>query len=115
MAARPAQWPALKERLAAIFKQKTRDEWCEIMEGTDVCFAAVLSLTEARSTRTTSTGARSSRWPASCSPVRRHASVHTPGEVRLPPHAGRHTDDVLADWGVSRDRIAELRSSGAIA
>ena len=41
------QWPALKERLAAIFKAKTRDEWCEIMEGTDVCFAPVLSLTEA--------------------------------------------------------------------
>ena len=33
--------------MAAIFKQKTRDEWCEIMEGTDVCFAPVLSLTEA--------------------------------------------------------------------
>jgi len=40
----------------------------------------------------------------------------TPGEVRSPPpHAGQHTDDVLADWGVSQDRIAELRSSGAIA
>ena len=36
MAARPGQWPALKERLAGIFRTKTRDEWCEIMEGTDV-------------------------------------------------------------------------------
>ena len=42
-----AQWPALKERLAAIFKTKTRDEWCAIMEGTDVCFAPVLSMGEA--------------------------------------------------------------------
>src|SRR3546814_144822 len=41
------QWVALKERLAGVFKGKTRDEWCEIMEGTDVCFAPVLSLTEA--------------------------------------------------------------------
>ena len=42
-----SQWPALKERIAEIFKTKTRDEWCEIMEHTDVCFAPVLSLAEA--------------------------------------------------------------------
>ncbi len=41
------QWPALKEKLAEVFKQKTRDEWVAIMEGTDVCFAPVLSLAEA--------------------------------------------------------------------
>ncbi|HZU71190.1 MAG TPA: CaiB/BaiF CoA-transferase family protein, partial [Acidimicrobiales bacterium] len=42
-----SQWAALKERLAAVFRTKTRDEWCSIMEGTDVCFAPVLSLSEA--------------------------------------------------------------------
>ena len=41
------QWPALSEKLTVIFKMKTRDEWCELMEGTDVCFAPVLSLSEA--------------------------------------------------------------------
>ena len=41
------QWPALKERVAGIIKQKTRDEWCAIMDGTDICFAPVLSLAEA--------------------------------------------------------------------
>jgi alpha-methylacyl-CoA racemase len=40
-------WPALKEKMAAVFKSKTRDEWCAIMQGTDVCFAPVLSLSEA--------------------------------------------------------------------
>ncbi|MBN8815298.1 MAG: CoA transferase [Sphingomonas sp.] len=44
-----AQWPAQKERLTAIFKSKTRDEWCALMEGTDVCFAPVLSMAEAAS------------------------------------------------------------------
>ncbi len=39
------QWPAMKDRVAAIFRTKTRDEWCELMEGTDVCFAPVLSIT----------------------------------------------------------------------
>jgi len=42
-----ARWPALKERLAAVFKTKTRDEWCALMEGTDVCFAPVLTMSEA--------------------------------------------------------------------
>ena len=40
-------WPGLKQKLAEIFKTKTREEWCRIMEGTDVCFAPVLSLAEA--------------------------------------------------------------------
>jgi len=41
------QWPAMKEKMTAVFKSKTRAEWCTIMEGTDVCFAPVLSLSEA--------------------------------------------------------------------
>ncbi len=41
------QWPELKAALALVFRRKTRDEWCEIMEGSDVCFAPVLRLTEA--------------------------------------------------------------------
>jgi alpha-methylacyl-CoA racemase len=40
-------WPGLKDRLAAIFRTRTRDEWCALMEGTDICFAPVLSLAEA--------------------------------------------------------------------
>ena len=40
-------WPALKQNLAAIFKSKNRDEWCAIMEGTDICFAPVLTMAEA--------------------------------------------------------------------
>jgi len=40
-------WPAMKAKMAAVFRTKTRDEWCAIMQGTDVCFAPVLSLSEA--------------------------------------------------------------------
>jgi alpha-methylacyl-CoA racemase len=40
-------WPALKQKLVAVFKTKTREEWCKIMEGTDVCFAPVLTMAEA--------------------------------------------------------------------
>jgi alpha-methylacyl-CoA racemase len=40
-------WPALKQKLVEVFKSKTRDDWCKIMEGTDICFAPVLTMAEA--------------------------------------------------------------------
>ncbi|MEO7428713.1 MAG: CaiB/BaiF CoA-transferase family protein [Acidimicrobiales bacterium] len=111
-----AQWPALKERIAAIFKAKTRDEWCELMEGTDVCFAPVLSLAEAPQHphnvhRETFVELQGVVQPA---PAPRFSA--TPASVQRPPsHAGQHTDEVLADWGLDTDRIAKLRDANAIA
>ena len=43
----PKAWPALKEKLKTVFKSKTREDWCKIMEGTDICFAPVLTMSEA--------------------------------------------------------------------
>ncbi len=43
----PAQWPALKQRIAQMFVQHTRQHWCDLLEGTDACFAPVLDLDEA--------------------------------------------------------------------
>ena len=40
-------WPELSARLREVFLQKTRDQWCELMEGSDVCFAPVLNIEEA--------------------------------------------------------------------
>jgi alpha-methylacyl-CoA racemase len=111
-----AQWPALKERLAEVFKAKTRDEWCTLMEGTDVCFAPVLSMAEAPQHphnvhRETFLELDGVVQPA---PAPRFSG--TPASVSRPPaHAGQHTDEVLADWGLAADRIAELRAAGAIA
>jgi alpha-methylacyl-CoA racemase len=110
------KWAELKERLRAIFKTKTRDAWCEIMEGSDVCFAPVLSLSEApehphikaRSTFVSVAGA------LQAAPAPRFS--RTPGEISRPPaHAGQHTDEALADWGVSASEIAKLREAKAIA
>jgi alpha-methylacyl-CoA racemase len=111
-----SQWVALKERLAGIFRTKTRDEWCEIMEGTDVCFAPVLAMAEAPlhphiAQRGTFTEVAGVTQPA---PAPRFS--RTPGSIeRPPPHAGQHTDEVLAEWGVPAERVAELKSSGAVA
>jgi alpha-methylacyl-CoA racemase len=111
-----AQWPALKERLAAVFRTKTRAEWCELMEGTDVCFAPVLSIPEAvehphNVARGTFVEVAGIPQPG---PAPRFS--RTPGEIRRPPpHAGQHTDEVLASAGIDADRIAKLREAGAVA
>jgi alpha-methylacyl-CoA racemase len=109
-------WAPSKERLAAIFRSKTRDEWCQIMEGTDVCFAPVLSLAEApehphNKARGTFVEVAGVRQPG---PAPRFG--RTPGAIARPPaHAGEHTDQTLADWGFSDGEIAALRGEGAIA
>ena len=43
-----SRWPELKARFAAVFRTKTRDQWCALLEGTDACFAPVLTFSEAR-------------------------------------------------------------------
>jgi alpha-methylacyl-CoA racemase len=110
------QWPALKERLAAIFKTKTRDEWSELMEGTDVCFAPVLSIPEAiehphNVDRHTFVEVAGIRQPGPAPRFSRTA----PEIASPPPHAGQHTDEILAAAGFDADRVAKLREAGAIA
>jgi alpha-methylacyl-CoA racemase len=110
------QWPALKERLAAIFKTKTRDEWSALMEGTDVCFAPILSIPEAiehphNVDRHTFVEVAGIRQPG---PAPRFSRTE-PEIVSPPPHAGQHTDEILAAAGFDADRVAKLREAGAIA
>ncbi|HVF75206.1 MAG TPA: CaiB/BaiF CoA-transferase family protein [Acidimicrobiales bacterium] len=109
-------WPQLKERMAEVFRTKTRDEWCALMEHTDVCFAPVLSMTEAvkhphNVARQTFVDVAGVTQPA---PAPRFS--RTPGAVQRPPaQPGQHTDEVLADWGFAADEVAKLREARAIA
>jgi alpha-methylacyl-CoA racemase len=111
-----SQWPATKERFRALFKTKTRDEWTEILEGTDVCFAPVLSMREARDhphnrARETFVEVEGSPQPA---PAPRFSRTAARIE-RPPPHPGQHTDEALADWGLDAGEIRRLREAKAIA
>ena len=112
-----ARWGEMKERLAAIFLTRTRDEWSAVMEGTDVCFAPVLTMQEATRhphnvERGTFTEVAGIVQPA---PAPRFS--RTEAQVQRPPaHVGQHTVEVLGDWlGMSDERLAELRASGALA
>ena len=109
-------WPALKERLAGIFRTRTRDEWCEIMEGTDVCFAPVLSMAEAPRHPHNVHRGTFLEVAGITQPGPSPRFSRTPGAIRTPPaHAGQHTDEVLTEAGFDTDRLAKLREAGAIA
>ena len=111
-----SQWPALKDRFAAIFRSKTRDEWTAIFDGADACVVPVLTISEAVAhphnvQRGTFTDVAGVVQPAPAPRFDR-----TPGEIsKPPPHAGQHTDEILRDAGLDADRIAKLRDAGAVA
>jgi alpha-methylacyl-CoA racemase len=111
-----ARWPELRARLTEVFKQKTREEWCAIMEGSDVCFAPVLSMAEAarhphNQARGTFVEVDGVPQPA---PAPRF-SRSKPAIQRPPSRRGEHTEPALGDWGFSAADIAALRADGAIA
>jgi alpha-methylacyl-CoA racemase len=110
------QWPAMKERLVELFKTKTRDEWCELMEMSDVCFAPVLSMTEAPAHPHNEARGTFVERDGIVQPAPAPRFDRTPGGIQRPPsHAGQHTDEVLAEWGVDATTIAKLHETGAIA
>ena len=111
-----SMWPELKAELAAIFKRRTRDEWCELMEHSDICFAPVLSMEEApkhphnvhRGTFVERNGV------VQPGPAPRFS--RTEAEIQRPPaHAGQHTDELLADVGYAAEEISALRQAGSVA
>ncbi len=109
------RWPAEKERLAATFRTKTRDEWCALLEHTDACFAPVLTPLEApehphnRARRTFLEHAGAPQ-PA---PAPRFS--RTAADVPDPPmHPGDGTEAVLADWGFAAGEVARLRDAGVV-
>ncbi|MGB1630634.1 MAG: CaiB/BaiF CoA transferase family protein [Acidimicrobiales bacterium] len=109
-------WPELKEELAAIFKTRTRDEWCDVMEHTDICFAPVLSLAEAPQHPHNVHRGTFIEYEGITQPRPAPRFSRTDSEIQRPPaHAGQHTDEVLSDYGFGADEIASLRDSGAIA
>jgi alpha-methylacyl-CoA racemase len=108
-------WPDLKERVAAIFHTKTREEWCRLMEGSEVCFAPVLSMHEAPNhphnrMRGTFVEVEGVVQPA---PAPRFS--RTPSSIQRPPaKPGEHTEEALQEWGFSAAEVEQLHGCGAI-
>jgi alpha-methylacyl-CoA racemase len=108
-------WPQMRERFTAIFLSKTREEWCALLEGTDVCFAPVLTMGEAAEhphikARATVIEHNGFQQPA---PAPRFS--RTPGAVAGPAAGpGEHTIAVLNEWGFSDAEVGQLISEGAV-
>ncbi|MEC9000694.1 MAG: CaiB/BaiF CoA-transferase family protein [Actinomycetota bacterium] len=111
-----SRWPELKEKVAAMVATKTRDEWDAVLEGSDVCYAPVLTVSEAKEhphhvARGTFVESGGIVQPGPAPRLSR-----TPGQIRRPPaHAGQHTDELLSELGLAADRIAALRAAGVVA
>ena len=109
------KWAEMNLKISDVIKEKTRLEWEELMEGTDVCFAPVLSMDEAyehphNKERNTFIEVAGVMQPA---PAPRFSK--TPGAVSSPPpHPGQHTEEVLASLGLTTDEISLLREQNII-
>ncbi len=109
-----AEWPALTEKLAAVIARKNRDEWCAIMEGTDICFAPVLDLEEAPKHPHTRARETFVEIDGVVQPAPAPRFSATPGAVRGgPPAIGGDTESALADWGFSVSEIDALKANCA--
>jgi len=109
-------WPKQKEEIKKIFLNKTRDEWCELMEGTDICFAPVLDMSEAPKhphniERKTFIELEGVTQPA---PAPRFSRTE-PEISSSPSVVGENTDEVLISIGFSQKDIDSLKISGAVA
>jgi alpha-methylacyl-CoA racemase len=111
-----AQWPGLKARIATLVRTRSRAEWVTFFAGHEVCFAPVLSMSQARAhphniERRTFVDVDGAPQPA---PAPRFS--RTPSAVpRAPVAAGANTEVALAEWGFDDAEVTALQASGAIA
>ena len=108
-------WPEVRGIFARVFRTRTRDEWCSLMDGKEVCFAPVLSMAEAPEhphlkARGTFVKVDDVVQPA---PAPRFSRTR-PEIQRGVPRVGQHTDEALGDWGFSEAERTALRAAGAI-
>ncbi len=112
----PARWPGMKARLTEVFLSKSRAEWCELMEGTDVCFAPVLNFVEAPAHPANAARNTYIEVDGVVQPAPAPRFSRTPSGVAHGVHgAGEDTSAVLSAMGFGEREIQELRATGAIA
>ena len=108
-------WDEMKSKIASAIKSKSREEWENLMEGTDVCFAPVLTIDEAYDhphnlERNTFIEVAGVKQPA---PAPRFS--RTPASITSPPpHPGEHTEEILLDSGFTISEISSLKEQNVI-
>jgi alpha-methylacyl-CoA racemase len=111
----PANWPLLKQRFAAVFRTKTRDEWETIFAGTDACVSPVRSLTEAKDDPHLAARGTFIERDGFTQPAPAPRFDRTPAVAGgTPPAVGQDTDAILTEHGLSPEEIGRLRSSAVV-
>ncbi|MEQ8517057.1 MAG: CoA transferase, partial [Chromatocurvus sp.] len=111
-----AEWPAMKARLADVFRQKSRDEWCALFEGSDACVAPVLRFTEAPAYPANRERDVYIEVDGVVQPAPAPRFGRTPSAVDHGVHgAGEDTHAILAAMGFAAGEIDELQRQGAVA
>jgi len=111
-----AAWPDRKRDLAEIFKARTRSEWCDVLEGSDACFAPVLSLDEVHRHPHNAERGTFIEFDGVLQPAPAPRFSRTPAALeRGPVPPGTDSRDVLEGWGFSSREIDDLVTTGAVA
>ncbi len=111
----PDDGPAVRDNLAALFKTRTRDAWCAVLEGTDACFAPVLTMAEAPDHPHNVARGSFIAMDGVVQPAPAPRFSRTPAGDPTPVQAlGEGTRPALADWGIAKERIDALFACGAV-
>ncbi|MBB3009894.1 MULTISPECIES: CaiB/BaiF CoA transferase family protein [Cupriavidus] len=109
------QWPQLKVKMAAVFRGRTRAQWCELLEGTDACFSPVLDLDEAPAHPHNRARENFIEIAGVVQPAPAPRFQRTPASISRPPDLpGEHGVEILNDWSIDRERVDWLRDAGVI-
>jgi crotonobetainyl-CoA:carnitine CoA-transferase CaiB-like acyl-CoA transferase len=109
-----ARWPEQRDQLAALFRTRTRDAWCELFEGSDACFAPVLDFDEAPAHPHNAARATFLEQDGRLQPAPAPRFSATPGAPGTPPRPGEHSAELLAALGYDEARIAALAEAGVV-
>jgi len=108
-------WPQLREKLIELFKTETRDHWCSVMEGSDVCFAPILDLGEAPSHPHNQARETYVDFEGVVQPAPAPRFSRTESEIQSSAAmVGEHTEEILSDWGYNEEEINQLKTVNAI-
>ncbi|XP_009950869.1 PREDICTED: alpha-methylacyl-CoA racemase, partial [Leptosomus discolor] len=112
-----ADWPEMKKKFASIFAQKTQAEWCSIFDGTDACVTPVLSFDEVAShqhNKQRSSFIKNDQEEISPRPAPLLSRTAAVPSFKRDPFIGEHTEEILLEYGFTKQEIDKLYSEKVI-
>lgn len=112
-----SHWPEMKKKFASIFAQKTQAEWCSIFDSTDACVTPVLSFDDAAShlhNKERRSFIKNDLGEISPRPAPVLSRTPAVPSCKREPFVGEHTEEILLEYGFTKQEIAELCSDKAI-